>query len=257
MTFETELRDHLHAGVDDAPVDLGPLLTGAVAYGNKLVRRRRLARIFAGAATVAVLGGAFAYAGSLNDPVGNTPAPAAQVTATKKADITPQATLAILLDLLPDADLATNHRGGLDGTNRVTGVYSLVDYDTAWVQILVVKAPTAFTCGPKEPGCTTTTLPDGSVLRLLDIPVPGKPGESDNRQVQANLSRKDGLTVDLMVTDTQPAKPALTLAQVKAIVVSPRWQPQLDQSFLDRSEHLFKPRPVTPPSAPSSPGASK
>lgn len=270
MSFETELSDRLHTEVDDTPVDLDLLLAGSVAHGNKLVRRRRLSRIVGGAATIALLGGAFAYAGSLAGPTGSTPAPAGTSASPlppkgKTADITPQATLAVLLDLLPDPKLATNRRGGFDGTNRVVGVYSLVDYDTAWVNVLVVKGRTAFSCLPKEAGCTTTTLPDGSTLRLLDIKVPGSPGEGEHQQVEAIVNRKDGLTIDLMAVNRVQAKPALTLAQLKTIVLSPRWQPQLDRSFLDQNSHLFVPRPITPPSSsphsakttPTSPGATK
>ena len=103
MSFETELSDRLHAEADDTPVDLGPLLTGSVAYGNKLVRRRRLTRIAAGAAAVAVLGGAFAYAGSQARPGADGVAPAASTGMQQVGAITPQAAAKILLDTLPDA----------------------------------------------------------------------------------------------------------------------------------------------------------
>ncbi|NEA35983.1 hypothetical protein [Streptomyces sp. SID13031] len=255
MSFETELSDRLHTEADDTQVDLDLLLTGSVAYGNKLVRRRRLTRIIGGAATIAVLGGAVAYAGSLNAPPGSTPAPAASVATTQpqkaKADITPQAALGVLLELLPDASQATNHRGGFDGTGKVLGVYTTVSYGNASLRLEVLKEQqVAFPCDAYYTGCNVVKLPDGSKLRLLDTSVPGPGGKDDYQQLQANLTRKDGLSLNLIAVNQTPAQPAITLAQLKTIAVSPRWQLKLDQAFIDRSEKLFIPRLVTQPSVP-------
>ncbi len=250
MTFETELRDQLHAGIDDTDVDLGPLLTGSVAYGNKLVRRRRLTRIVSGAAAVAVLGGAFAYAGSLGDQTGTTPAPAGVVSQAQKADITPQAALGLLLELLPNADLAVNRRGGYDGTGSVLGVYTTTEYGTASIRLEILKEQHPLTCLPSDSDCKVSTLPAGSRLRLMNTGYPGPTGKDDYQQLQANLTRKDGLNLNLIAVNLTPAKPAITLDQLQKIATSPRWQPKLDQAFIDKSKRLFVPRLVSQPSVP-------
>ncbi|WP_328330622.1 hypothetical protein OHA70_09235 [Kribbella sp. NBC_00382] len=269
MSFETELRDRLHAGVDDTPADLDLLLTGGVAHGNKLVRRRRLTRIFAGAATVAVLGGAFTYAGTLGGPNSITPAgqsgkPA--VVQGKQGALTPQAALGILLELLPDAELATNQRGGFDGMGTVRGVYATSDYDTTSLRIEVLKnkIDVPLQCFATDTYCKVSKLPDGSRLRLLDVGYPGPAGKDEYQQLQANLTRPDGLNLNLIAVNTDPAHPVLTLAQLKAIATDARWQLKVDQAFINRSAKLFTPRLVTQPSVPqpigtppTSPGASK
>ncbi|WP_112248560.1 hypothetical protein [Kribbella monticola] len=262
MGFETELSERLHAETDDAVVDLDQLLTGSVAYGTKLVRRRRVTRIVAGAACVAALGGAFAYAGTLNNPAGGKIPPAATVTATrpeKQVPITPQAALAVLLELLPNSDLAINRRGGFDGMNKVRGIYATADYGTAVLRLEIVKNPVPYSCAAYEAGCKVVRLPDGSKLRLLTASVGGGQGKKDIQQLQANLSREDGFSLDLIAYNNAPAQPAITLAQLQAIATSTRWHPRLDQSFVAKSEHLFRPRLVTEPSVPqsiNSPGAN-
>jgi hypothetical protein len=265
MTFETELRDQLHAGVDDSPIDLDRLLLGGVAYGNKLVRRRRMIRIFAGAATVALLGGAFAYAGSLsNTPGGNSVAPAGQATVSgQKKDITPQAALKILLETLPSTKPATNYRGGFDGMGRPLGLYALVDYtdggSTAMIRAEILTKGYPLLCSEAEQGCRVTTLPDGSTLRLMESDANRRPnGKISNfKNLQANLARKDGLNLNLLAVNyeqdnpnTSPSRPPVSLAELKAIATSPRWQLKLDQAFLDSADDLFVPRQVTQPSVP-------
>ncbi|GAA3596735.1 hypothetical protein [Kribbella ginsengisoli] len=253
MSFETELRDRLHAGVDDTPADLDLLLAGGVAYGNKLVRRRRLTRIFAGAATVAVLGGAFAYAGTLGGPTTIGPAGVQSTTAvqSKKGALTPQAALAILLELLPKDHQATNLRGGFDGMGTVRGVYTTADYGSATLRLEIVKDDVPLQCFASDTYCKVTTLADRSKLRLLNTEIAATDNAGDDQQLQANLARADGLNLNLIAVNTDPAHPAITLAQLRAIATSPRWQLKLDQAFIDESEKLFRPRLVTEPSVPS------
>ncbi len=255
MSFETELSNRLHAQADDTPADLDQLLAGGVAYGNKLVRRRRVSRIIAGAACVAALGGAFAYAGTLNNPAGGKVAPAGTVTATrpeKQVAITPQAALAVLLELLPDSDRAINRRGGFDGMGTVRGLYATADYGTAVLRLEIVKNQVPYSCTAYEADCKVVRLPDGSKLRLLTANVGTGAGKQDLQQLQANLTRKDGFSLDLIAYNNAPDHPAITLPQLQAIATSPRWQPRLDQAFVAKSEHLFRPRLVTEPSVPQS-----
>ncbi|QNE19532.1 hypothetical protein F1D05_18440 [Kribbella qitaiheensis] len=267
MGFETELSDRLHAEADDTPVDLGPLLTGSVAYGNKLVRRRRLTQIFAGAAAVAVLGGAFAYAGSLAHPGAAGFAPAGSTGAQQTGPITPQAAAKILLDALPDAGKASHYRGGVEGIGTPDGVYADLDYtdggSTAMVRVRVLSKADRMACVPQaDQSCRIVKLADGSRLQLVENQSNGSSG--NYKHLQANLVRADGLVVTLLAENresenpnTSPTRAPLSLAQLQTAITDPHWQRQLDQAFLDASADLFVPSPVTRPSAPTSPGASK
>lgn len=259
MTFETELRDQLHAGVDHTEVDLDQLLLGGVAYGNKLVRRRRLFRIVAGAATVAVLGGGLAYAGSLNADV----APAGQ---QQTKPITPQAAGQILLESLPDAKKAKNFSGRENSTSTerlATSLYYTDGGSTALVEIrLLTERFTPVCVKGADQFCQVTTLADGSRLELVENQSSGSSG--NYKHLQANLYRKDGLVIALLAENreqynpnTSPTRAPLTLAQLKAVVLSPRWQQQLDPAFVEGAAGLFTPRPNDPPSVPTTPGATK
>jgi hypothetical protein len=258
MSFETELGDRLHAEADDTPVDLGPLLAGSVAYGTRLVRRRRVTRIFAGAAAVAVLGGAFAYAGTQGRPDGV--APAASTGVRQTGAITPQAAAKILIDGLPDAHKASNFRGGFEGVGTPDGVYADLDYtdggSTALVRVRVLAKADRMRCVPREDeSCRIINLTGGSRLQLVENQSNGSKG--NYKHLQANLVRGDGLVLTLLAEnresenpDTSPTRAPLSLAQLQKIASSPRWNRELDQAFLDATAHLFVPRPVTPPSVP-------
>lgn len=267
MSFETELSDRLHAEVDDTPVDLGPLLAESVAYGNKLVRRRRLTQLFAGAAAIAVLGGAFAYAVSPGGPGADGVAPAASTGIRQNGAITPQAAAAILRELLPDARKAANARGGFEGIGTPDGVYADLDYtdggSTAMVQVRLLSKADRMACPPgADLSCRIIKLADGSKLQLVENQSNGSTGNF--KHLQANLVRADGLVVTLLAENresenpnTSPTRPPLSLQQLQTAVTSPRWQRQVDQSLLDASAGLFTPRPVAQPSKPTSPGATK
>lgn len=167
----------------------------------------------------------------------------------------------------PAAGPDLRRRGGFDGTGSVLGVYSTTDYGTAAIRLEIIKKQYPLRCLPTDSDCKVSILPDGSRLRLLTTEIPGPASNDEYQQLQANLTRKDGLNLNLIAVNTTPAQPAITLAQLRTIATSPRWQPQLDQAFINRSERLFVPRLVTqpsvpqsigtPPSSPSSPGATK
>ena len=256
MTFETELRDRMHTGIDDVDVDLGSLVTGSIAHGRKLRRLRRLTRIFAGAAAVAVLGGALAYGNALNSPA--PPAGTQQTSAETKA-ATPQAALRILLETLPSTTPARDFDGWWEGVGTPDGLTAKLTYtdggSTADVRVSLLNqrfAPAAC-IKSADKLCRLTTLPDGSRLQLIENQSAGSGG--NYLHLQASLYRKDGLIITLLSEnreeynpDTSPTRPPLSLAQLKAIVLSPRWQRHLDAALVDGAGGLFTPRPISQPS---------
>jgi hypothetical protein len=104
-------------------------------------------------------------------------------------------------------------------------------------------------CAGQAPTCTVTTLPNGSKLMLEETV---SPDGSNLRTRQAHLVRADGLYISLISDNGKywkdhgtQAQPPLSLAQLRAIVTSPRWQHKVDADLVDRSAQLFVPR--TPP----------
>jgi len=264
MTFETELRDRLHAGVDQTEIDLGALLDGSVAYGTRVVRRRRLFRIFAGAATVAVLGGVFAYAGSLSGPTDDG-VPASTSTPALQEAITPQAALKILLETLPTAGQKGDFTGWPEGIGTQNGLSARLGYTdggstaTVTISLLNHRFPPECVEGA-DLNCRIDTLANGSKLQLVENQSSGSSG--NYKHLQANLYRKDGLVITLLSENreeynpgTSPSRPPLSLAQLKAVVISPRWQRQVDPALVDGATGLFTPLPLTQPSSPASKGS--
>jgi hypothetical protein len=84
---------------------------------------------------------------------------------------------------------------------------------------------------------------------------------------QAHLVRKDGLYISLISDNATKWKdkgtrplPPLSLAELRAIVTSPRWRLSVDAALVDESNSLFVPRPTQtisdPPTGPTSPSGS-
>lgn len=271
MDFETELRERLHAGVDDTPVDVGELINGGVTKGKLFVRRRRLAQLVAGTAMVAVIGSVAAYAGSLRDQADPQIGPAATSTQAQReqAALTPQAAVAILLDLLPADGRTGDYTGGsYPKPGLANEVWARFTYTDAKgpsnLSLGVMPEAMPLSCAGQAPTCTVTTLPNGSKLMLEEtVSLDG----SNLRTRQAHLVRADGLYISLISDngkywkdDGTRAQPPLSLAQLRAIVTSPRWQHKVDADLVDRSAQLFVPHTPppssTPPGTPSSPSSS-
>ncbi|WP_460530563.1 hypothetical protein, partial [Flindersiella endophytica] len=70
MGFDDELPDRLRGGVDGLQPDVSRLVSGGMARGKRMVRRRRIVQVVAAGATVAVLSGV-AYAAPWNGVGGN------------------------------------------------------------------------------------------------------------------------------------------------------------------------------------------
>lgn len=265
MDFEPELRDRLHAGVDRTEIDLGALLDGSVAYGSRVVRRRRLFRIFAGAATVAVLGGAFAYATSVNGPTDDLPASTSTRALQETLPITPQAALKILLETLPTAGQKGDFSGWPEGIGKQDGLSAHLSYmdggSTADVTISLLNHRFPLECVEgADLSCRIESLAGGSKLQLVENQSSGSSG--NYKHLQANLYREDGLIITLLSENreeynpgTSPSRPPLSLAQLKAVVTSPRWQREVDPALVDGATGLFTPRPLTQPSSPASKGS--
>ncbi|WP_460533556.1 hypothetical protein, partial [Flindersiella endophytica] len=260
------------------------------------VRRRRIVQVVAAGATVAVLSGV-AYAAPWNGVGGNhngqfqvaappttkqsakpsakpSPKPPAK---PKLVEISPQATLQLLLDQLP-ADVKTgDYSGGryFEGNEDETlGTWAALTYtDSTGAKTLMRAAlnwrPDVAQDGATMPCpepfgagewyiCEREELPGTGVLRLdQDHEYPASANTEDDKagpngrgaKVRwAVLLREDGLQITLWENNSSAEKdapetrptPPLTLARMRAIALSPTWQKQLDADYVERAEKLFK-----------------
>lgn len=290
MGFDDELPDRLRGEVDGLQPDVSRLVAGGLARGRRMVRRRRIVQVVAAGATVAVLSGV-AYAAPWNGAGGNqngqfqvaappTTKPSAKPSAKppakpKLVDITPQATLQLLLDQLP-AGAKTSDYSGSRGTawNRTTGTYASLTYtDSTGAKTLmsvqlnwgpdVGQNSNTVPC-PEPFGavdwyiCDYQELADGRALRLeqnweyrasrnTDDGKAGPNGRGAKIR-SASLSRADGLEIHVWENNSSSEKngpqtrptPPLTLKQLEAIVLDPSWQRQLDAEYVERAEKLFE-----------------
>lgn len=261
MDFEEELRSRLRT-VSDTEVDLTELTTGGVAHGKRLIRRRRITQVTAAGATLVVLGGIVAYA---DGPWQKPPADlgvAATPSIGRQIDITPQAALKILLELLP-TDARTGHYSGGDATSKSEikspAVWAHASYTdavgTSNLMLSVGRFPRE-SCTParQDEQCTQSTLPDGSVLTIVKISNSNDPSQWAWR---ASVDRGDGLHVNLIEDNSEQDKgpgtrptPPLSTERLRAIVTSPRWQLKVDESFAQQAAPLFRPTPAAPVSTP-------
>ncbi|GAA0612633.1 hypothetical protein HPO96_22850 [Kribbella sandramycini] len=263
MNFESELKDQLHAGVDDADVDIDRLIAGGRATGRRFTRRRRIGQaMLSVTATAAVVGVVVAVGGALAGPAQPSIGPAGPATQAPDEPITPQAAWKIVIDQLPKGgkfkDVKGGHEGPLANPDIVwaKGVYtdakgpSQLSLNLDWRDDVELGCNSADTC-------KTQPLADGRTLVLLSDS--GDAGEKGN---EARIKQQDGwiLTVrsDNATTwkgaGTRP-EPPLSQDQLRAIVLSLRWQQQVPAELVAAAAPLFVPTsmPVIPPHTPSSP----
>jgi hypothetical protein len=292
MGFDDELPDRLRGGVDGLQPDVSRLVSGGLARGKRMVRRRRIVQVVAAGATVAVLSGV-AYAAPWNGVGDNqngqlqvaappTTKPSAKPSVKppakpKLVEITPQATLQLLLDQLP-ADIKTrDYSGGRNvgltedetlGTwagltyTDSTGARTLMRVELNWQPNVEQDGATMPCPEPFGAGdwyiCDNQVLADGGKLRLdQNHEYPASANTDDDKAGpngrgakirSAALLRRDGLQIFLWENNSSAEKdapetrstPPLTLEQLKAIVSSPVWQNQLDAEYVKRAEKLFE-----------------
>jgi hypothetical protein len=255
VDIEEELRSRMRT-VNEVEADLGVLRTRGVAHGKRLIRRRRVIQTIAGGATLAIAIGVFAYAEDpRRSPEAGIAAPAPTV---RQTDITPQAALKILLELLPPGSRTGSYEGG-DSTNKrdvkSPAVWAHATYTdaigTSNLMLSVGRFPRASCSRNLDEHCTQTRLTDGSLLTLIRIT-----NHQDPRQkvFYVVLDRRDGLHITLNAdnseqdkgTATRPAPP-LSMEQLRAIVTNPRWNLRVDESFAREAAPLFTPVPARPP----------
>lgn len=268
------------------------LVGGGVARGRRGVRRRRMAQFAAAGATFAVLGGvAYAVPWSARPAaelgvasggpggIPNAPTPTALETvagaapARKMVQITPQATVQLLIDQLPAGARTGKYFGGWNGQFKQsggkvkpgeierTGTYAEFAYfDRSGVSLMslevqwryVDKAALDCPIPAKGATCDRRTLPDGSTLVVeqnREYPAGERYSEGRGPMVwSARLLRKDGLRVSLWENNApvekgseSRVKPPLTPEQLEAIVTSSDWQAQVDADLVRRAAPLFTP----------------
>lgn len=257
MEFETELRGLLRQAVDRTEVDIHTLTTMGVARGTHRVWRRRVTQLAVVGATLAVVGtAAHSLPGTTASDAGPARAPSGrQQPVARTVDITPQAALRLLLDLLPAGSTTEAYQGG--DAKRGLGISPAVDVGLSYidaagasnVSLRAGRLP-SYVCPPQdaENACTATTLADGSVLTVHRLTGP------DNAiRWSVNLDRTDDMHVFVAVDNaradhgpgTRPT-PALSVTQLKAIVQDSGWQLRVDKRLADKAEPLFTPRPPSP-----------
>lgn len=248
MSFETELRERMRTGVQGLEVDLGALTAGGTAVGARRKRRRLAVQVVAASATVAVLGGvAVSYAGR---PVSDPQPPVATATTTVAAttQITPQAALRILRELLPPGSRTSGYQGG---TGRGETWTSLTYDGRDHLTLVLGKTLPPTTCSPprQDERCSRTRLADGSALTTIRI-------SNHGREIawQVAIDRPDGVHVVLTQDYEHEVRgngvPPLPIAAMRTVVTSSRWQLRVDKAFAAAAEPLFVPRRPAPVSTP-------
>ncbi|WP_405064425.1 hypothetical protein OG474_22975 [Kribbella sp. NBC_01505] len=263
MNFETELKDRLHAGVDDTTVDIDRLIAGGRATGRRFTRRRRIGQALLSATAVAAVVGVALSVGSLRGPTES--AYVGPSVPSTLEPITPQAAWQIVIDHLPKGAILKNVRGGNQGplaspdllwaravyTDR--GGPSNLSMDLAWKD-------TSLDCLGDNAVCTTEKLADGKRLVLFKDTGPDK-----YKRYEARLMDKEGwlLTVrsDNAATWKGPgtrAEPPLSLAQLRTVALDPLWQKHVSPDLNAAAAKLFIPdvQPAQPPYTPPTPDPS-
>lgn len=263
MNFETELKDRLHAGVDEATVDIDRLIAGGRATGRRFIRRRRLGQALAAVTATAAVVGVVLGAGTLRGPT-EPPyvGPAAPPTLEP---ITPQAAWKIVIDHLPKGAKLTDVSGGNQGP--------LANPDLLWARAVYTDRggpsnlsvnldwrETSLGCIGDNAVCTTEKLPDGKRLVLFKDTGPDK-----YKRHEAWLMDKDGRLLTVRSDNAKTRKgpgtrpePPLSLAQLRAVALDPLWQQHVSPDLNAAAAKLFTPdvQPAEPPYTPGTPDPS-
>ncbi|GAB3422168.1 hypothetical protein [Flindersiella endophytica] len=282
MDFEQELPERLRASVRTLQPDLTALVADTVAQGERVVRRRRVLRALgACGATLAVLAGGGIYLsvgpdGPATDDRGVAVAglPGEQPAGRQElVQITPQATLRLLLDELPVGARTGDYRGASAFTDKGAvarrdfgsraGTEAQLSYTDAdgtaaiWVRLdwgeNVPDMP-ADCDAVAAPGdtCEARTLADDSVLVRHQTYTHAPDAGSDERRGpmlwRAWLIRPDGLRIVVSevnaktrASDAPVSRPTppLSLDQLQSIVTSRTWQTELSADEVKRAAQLF------------------
>lgn len=259
MDAEQQLTNLMNRAVAAVDPPTGDLVAGALARGRRLRRRRTATQLGSGLAVCALLGGAAAAVATI--PAGRTgsgPARGIQAAAAPSAPATPktatlttvgpttaappvvtgpaltqQSVIATFQRLIP-AGVTLSKRGGNLAAGNGTADVDLTYRDghgPVQVAVTVYFARGAFGAWCQISTCTTT--PTGSTLAVHQgSDHPGQPNlEPKNWGVA--LERPDGTGVSVTewnsMTEKTPGSvtrtlPPLTIAQLTAIVSSPRWE---------------------------------
>jgi hypothetical protein len=239
-TLPTLLRDAVPDPGSD--IDVADIVTGAVARGLRLRRRRRLATVGQAAVVLVAVAVPVTLAISTLAPRAadhaTTPAlPSAATIAPQQFPPTPQQAAATLQWLLPPGSIVSDVRSNPD---KAGGAAVDIDVDTGAGAHAVMAD--VYSAGLKDgldcdlgsavdplQTCTLTTRSDGSKLRVWTESVDGWIARS------AELVRADGAVITVEATnqvgigpapsyETQAGgQPSLTTAQLVDIVTSPSW----------------------------------
>ncbi|MFD4240578.1 hypothetical protein ACFWP3_03070 [Streptomyces sp. NPDC058525] len=266
MSFEDELGEALRRAGDGFTADRHALVEAGERRGRRLVARRRASVIGGSVLSLALIGTAGAYAGGLlggadrveiatppmpsGGPSGGggdgIPEPLPQPPRGTGA-VSSSQMVEVLKGLLPEGTLSVERANGTDGSAGagVRGVYD-DGQGGAGISLVVTRvdpngsmANTTTLCTKKatrpDDNCTTEQLADGSKL-LIQQGYAAQNHDIDIKEWRAALVTPQGFLVELSAQNALPMEttkasrpnPPLSPAQLRAVVISDKWHPALN-----------------------------
>ncbi|TGN63480.1 hypothetical protein EXE59_05590 [Nocardioides eburneiflavus] len=254
-TDDTGVTGLLRRASDDLTPDVHRLVTGGIARGRSRQRRVRIGSAVASLAVIGVAGTLAAVVPGLDDPnsARDTDVAGGGTVATQVPDPDRPPTAAELRPLVPPQEMADAIKSmiGADDVRavdvdqpgqdrarlyRATVLQTEVSFRIRWYNSPLVTedggqplAPSHI-CEP-SPGVDCSTLPDGSRLLRNDVEpfVSGALIAPAERSL--TLATADGWQIDVVSPNTGRDKgrditwnePALTMAEIEALVTSDEW----------------------------------
>lgn len=274
--FEGGLGDALRRTGEGFSAESGPLIDGGVLRGRRRLRRRRAGAVTGSVAALAVVGLGTSYAagafgggsGGPDSGVATQPVASATSGPAKKGghgdgpQLSKEKVIEILQDLLPKGEFSEQDgRGTADPLGPAAHVVFDDKHGKAAIGVSIgaldpdgAAASEQLQCPDKVfvpyDSCTSKTLPDGSRLKLMrGYEYPDK--RVDTKLWSAFYVTAEGYTVDVNEWNAPAEKgesisrpqPPLSLAQLKALATSAKWQPVM------RALGEAAPEPVAKPPA--------
>ncbi|MFI0238159.1 hypothetical protein [Streptomyces sp. NPDC016845] len=229
------------------------LVEGGMVRGRRRLRRRRVGAVTGSVAALAVVGLGSSYAagafgsgpGDGRSGVASSPLPQRSVKSTAHGDgpqLSAEQVIAVLEGLLPEGKVSERDGRGTDDSPSAHLVYDDGDGKSAiGVSISAVDPDGAttgemFACPDKAfvpyDSCTDRKMSDGSRL-LLMRGYEYSDKRVDTKMWHAVYMSPEGYTVDASEWNAAAQKdapvtrpePALSIAQLKTLVTSPKWRP--------------------------------
>ncbi|MCY0927064.1 hypothetical protein OTB20_12795 [Streptomyces sp. H27-H1] len=262
MPFEDELGEALQSTGNGFTAEGRDLVDAGERRGRRMVARRRATMAGGSVLALALIGTAGAYANGLLGPgggggqedVATSAEPPALLPSSAQARpdvgtgaVSAEQMIGVLKQLLPQGKLTDTTSRGTDHElgPMVTGAFDegegkgRIGFSLSRVDPKGVMADDMVECPSRVAltydSCTSEKLPDGSRLMLFKgYEYPDR--RVDTKSWRATVVTPQGFLVDAQEFNAPTEKdsaisrstPPLTLAQLKALVISPLWHPALN-----------------------------